>query len=159
MIWDVTRPLTNRRNDVRLLTYLDGEPVSNFRLREFENADGLAMVHPKLLEALERTRRDLCEREGETVWVILTDAVRTQADLDRLAERYGWIDEGGTVARDSKHLAKHGGIAVDLVAVNARTKARVPKTELGEVCRKYFDYVKDDYADGHVHADVRARVR
>ena len=150
---------SNRRNDVRLLTFVDGEAVSNFRLREFENADGLAMVHPMLLEALERTRRALCERAGETVWVIVTDAVRTQDDLERLAARYGWIDEGGEVARESRHLAKNGGIAVDLVAVNARTKTRVAQSELGEVCRTYFDFVKDDYGDGHVHADVRARVR
>lgn len=149
--------ISNRRNDVRLLIDLDGEPVSNFRLREFENIDGLAMVHPKLLEALERTRRELCERVGETVWVLITDAVRTRADLERLAARYGWTDEGGTVARDSKHLAKHGGIAVDFIAVNARTKRRIPQAELGAVCRKYFDFVKDDYADGHVHADVRVR--
>lgn len=151
-------PTSNRRNDIRLLLYLDGEPVSNFRLREFENAEGLAMVHPKLLEALERTRAELCARAGETVWLMVTDAVRTQSDLDRLASRYGWIDEGGKVARDSKHLAKHGGIAVDLVAVNARTRQRTGQAELGAVCRKYFDWVKDDYADGHVHADVRVRV-
>ena len=149
--------MCNRRNDVRLLTSLDGQDVSHFRLREFENAAGLAMVHPALLESLERARRDLCAMAGETVWLIITDAVRTEADLRRLAARYGWVDQGGTVARNSKHLAAFGGIAADLVAVNARTRERVPQKIVGTVCRRHFDWVKDDYNDGHVHADNRDR--
>jgi hypothetical protein len=144
-----------RRNDVRLLTVLDGEPVSHFRLREFENADGLAMVHPDLLLALERVRRELNDMAGETVWVVVTDAVRTQADLERLAAGLGWTDGGGAVSRDSLHLARYGGIAVDIVAVMANSRHRVPQRTLGTVCRRHFDFVKDDYADGHVHADLR----
>lgn len=146
----------NGRNEVRLLTRLDGEPVSNFRLCEFENPDGLCMIHAKTLESLERTRRNLCAMAGEEVWVIIKDAVRTQADLERLAARLGWADQGGLVARRSKHLAEFGGIAVDIVAVVASSKQRVPQKTLGKVCRRYFDYVKDDYPDGHVHADNRA---
>ena len=146
---------SSRRNDVRLLCDVDGQSVSHFRLREFENADGLAMVHPQLLLALERVRRDLNEMAGETVWVIVKDAVRTQADLERLAVRLGWVDEGGAVSRNSMHLAKYGGIAVDIVAELARSRHRVPQSTLGEVCRRYFDFVKDDYPDGHVHADLR----
>jgi len=149
---------SKRRNDVRLLTVLDGEPVSNFRLREFENGEGLAMVHPELLLALERVRRDLNKRAGETVWVIIKDGVRTQADLEKLAERLGWMDEGGAVSRNSMHLARHGGIAVDLIAVVARDRSRVPQHTVGEICRRYFDFVKDDYADGHVHADLRNHI-
>jgi hypothetical protein len=145
------------RNDIRLLTHLDGERVSHFRLKEFENRDGLCMVHRATLESLERIRRDLCAMAGEEVWVIITDGVRTDADLERLAGRLGWIDEGGLVARDSKHLAKHGGIAVDLVAVVASTRQRVPQATVGTICRRYFDWVKADYADGHVHADNRDR--
>ena len=155
----MSEPTYNRRNDVRLVTALDGEDVSHFRLREFENRAGLAMVHPALLESLERVRRDLCQMAGETVWLIITDAVRTEDDLERLAARYGWAGEGGTVARNSKHLAKFGGIAADLVAVNARTRERVPQKMVGAVCRRHFDWVKDDYNDGHVHADTRDRVR
>lgn len=145
------------RNDVALVIPVDGEPASHFRLREFENTDGMAMVHASALESLERVRRDLCAAAGETVWVIITDAVRTQAELERLAARLGWADEGGTVARRSKHLAEYGGIAVDVIAVIARTRERVPQRELGEACRRYFDWVKDDYPDGHVHADNRDR--
>ncbi|HOF38492.1 MAG TPA: hypothetical protein PLD73_00340 [Candidatus Hydrogenedentes bacterium] len=147
----------NRRNDVRLLTNLDGREVSHFRLREFENAAGLAMVHSTLLESLERVRRDLCEMAGETVWILVTSAVRTEEDLRRLAALYGWTDQGGAVSRNSRHLAKFGGIAADIVAVLERNRARVPQKTLGAVCRRYFDWVKDDYNDGHVHADNRHR--
>ncbi|MEA3365076.1 MAG: hypothetical protein U9Q79_05495 [Candidatus Hydrogenedentes bacterium] len=154
----MSEPMCNQRNDVRLLTRLDGEDVSHFRLREFENRAGLAMVHPALLESLERVRRDLCEMAGETIWIIITDGVRTQEDLERLAARYGWVDEGGTVARNSKHLVKFGGIAADLVAVNARTRQRVSQKIVGTVCGRHFDWVKGDYNDGHVHADNRYRV-
>lgn len=142
-----------------LVADVDGEPVSHFRLREFENPAGLAMVHAATLEALERVRRDLCAQAGEEVWVIITDAVRTPADLERLAARLGWADQGGTVARRSKHLAEFGGIAADLVAVVARTRRRIPQRTLGAVCRRHFDWVKDDYRDGHVHADQRERAR
>lgn len=149
---------SSRRNDVRLLTTLDGEDIAHFRLREFANADGLAMVHPELLLALERVRRELNAMAGETVWVIIKDAVRTQADLERLAVRLGWVDEGGSVSRDSMHLAKYGGIAVDVIAVIANSRHRVPQATLGKVCRRHFDFVKDDYADGHVHADLRGHL-
>lgn len=150
--------ICNGRNDVRLVARVDGEDLSHFRLREFENRDGLAMTHSATLESLERVRRDLCALAGEEAWVIITDAVRTREDLERLAVRYGWEDKGGVVARHSKHLAEFGGIAVDLVAVLARTRQRVPQAVLGRVCRKHFDWVKDDYRDGHVHADNRSRV-
>ena len=143
------------RNDVALVTAVDGEKVSHFRLREFENAAGLAMVHSSVLGALERVRRDLCAMAGEEVWVIVKDAVRTRGDLERLAARFGWTDQGGQVARNSKHLAEYGGIAVDLIAVVASTRTRVPQKTLGAVCRRHFDFVKDDYGDGHVHADNR----
>lgn len=145
------------RNDIRLSCELDGEEVSHFRLREFENAEGLAMVHVSVLDALERVRRELCVMAGEEVWVIVTDGVRTQRDLQRLAARLGWTDEGGAVSRESKHLAKYGGIAVDIVAIVASSRQRVPQTTLGRICRRHFDWVKDDYADGHVHADQRER--
>ena len=147
------------RNDVRLLTSLDGEDVSHFRLREFENRDGLAMVHSATLVSLEEVRRDLNAMAGEEVWVIVTDAIRTDADLERIAARLGWVDQGGAVSRDSKHLAKYGGIAVDLVAVSADSRTRVPQAALGKVCRRHFAWVKDDYADGHVHADNRQVLR
>ncbi len=151
----MSEPFSKGRNDIRLLTTLDGEEMSHFRLREFENRDGLTLVHSATLVSLEEVRRDLSAMAGEEVWVIVTDGLRTEADLDRLAARLGWSDEGGAVSRDSKHLAKYGGIAVDLVAVSADSRMRVPQATLGKVCRRHFSWVKDDYADGHVHADNR----
>lgn len=153
----MSEPTCSGRNDVALAITVDGETLTHFRLREFENGDGLAMVHASLLESLERVRRDLCATRGETVWLIVKDAVRTQADLERLAARLGWEDQGGVVARRSRHLVEFGGIAVDLVAVVARTRERVPQRALGAACRRWFDWVKDDYGDGHVHADNRER--
>lgn len=113
------------------------------------------MVHASTLDSLERVRRELCAMAEEDVWVIITDGVRTPGDLERLAARLGWTDEGGAVSRRSKHLAEFGGIAVDLVAVLAGNRQRVPQRTLGTVCRRHFDWVKDDYGDGHVHADNR----
>ncbi len=143
------------RNDIRLLSEVDGEVVSHFRLKEFENEDGLVMVHASVLHALERVRRDLGQWAGEPVWVLITDSIRTPETLQKLAARLGWTDEGGAVSRHSKHLTQYGGIAVDLVAVCASDRRRVPQQILGKVCRQYFDWVKDDYRDGHVHADMR----
>ena len=147
------------RNDVRLVAEIDGEYTTHFRLREFENSDGLAMVHTSALASLERVRRDLRALCGEDVWVIIAGAVRTPAELERLAARLGWAGQGGLVARQSKHLAEFGGIAADLVAVIARTRQRVPQQTLGNICRRHFDWVKDDYPDGHVHADNRDRAQ
>lgn len=149
----------NGRNDIRLIAEVDGEELSHFRLKEFENAEGLAMLHSTALESLERVRRDLCALAGEEVWVLVTDAVRTQAELEVLAARLGWTDQGGLVSRRSKHLARYGGIAADLVAVRARDRQRIPQRQLGNLCRRHFDFVKDDYRDGHVHADNRDRGR
>lgn len=144
----------NDRNDIRLIDPGTGKP-GHFRLREFENREGLAMVSPGVMWALERVREKLRATYTETVWIIITDAVRTQADLERLAARFGWAAEGGAVSHTSKHLAKYGGIAVDIKATVASTRERIPQVTLGAICRAHFDWVKDDYADGHVHADNR----
>jgi len=143
------------RNRVKLYTEIDGELVSHFSLREFENAYGFVMIHASVPRALEQVRRDLCHEAGEEVQIVITDALRTEEELRRLAKRYGWTDEGGTVSRNSRHLARYGGIAVDIVARVRSTGARFPQDRVGAVCRRYFDFVKDDYPDGHVHADNR----
>jgi len=156
--------IARQRNRIPMYTNL-GDPaapfaetsemVSHFSLHEFENADGLVMVHPTVLTGLERVRRRLNDSTGGPVSIIVTDAVRTRRDLDRLAERYGWVDEGGRVSRESRHLARYGGIAVDVVAVQQDNGTRLPQRVVGDACREHFDWVKDDYADGHVHADNR----
>ena len=144
-----------RRRDVWLS--VERPEGSHFTLREFANAEGLAVVHPAMLEAIERTRASLCEAYGEDVRIRVTCGTRTQADNVRLAARLGWTDEGGTVARDSKHLPRYGGIAVDFYAVTASGQG-VPQAVVAEHARKFFRYVKSDYADGHVHADMRGVV-
>lgn len=145
------------RNRVRLYTEVRGELVSHFWLREFESAAGFVMIHASVPLSLELLRRDLCREVGEEVEVLVTDAVRTEEDLLRLAQRYGWSDEGGTVSRDSRHLARYGGVAVDIVARVRGTGRPIAQDGLGAVSRRYFDFVKDDYPDGHVHADNRCR--
>jgi hypothetical protein len=145
------------RNDIKLWTKIDGEMVSHFTLREFESASGFVMLHPSVLVSLELVRRDLSAHYDGDVSIIVTNCTRTDADNVALARVLGWSDEGGLVARDSKHLAKWGGIAVDIKAVIKETGKSVPQKTLGKVCRRYFDWVKDDYGDGHVHADNRVK--
>jgi len=146
------------RNDIRLVTSIGSNTyAANFKLSEFENSEGLAMVNPTVLRSLECVRAELNRRHRGGVSIIITDAVRTETDLQKLASKYGWIDEGGSVSRDSKHLTKFGGIAVDIKAhrMDNGYSTPIPQEELGEVCRVFFDWVKDDYPDGHVHADNR----
>lgn len=143
------------RNRVRLYTEVAGELVSHFWLREFESAAGFVMIHASVPRSLELVRRDLCREAGEEVQILVTDAVRTEEDLRQLAQRYGWTDEGGAVSRDSRHLARYGGAAVDIVARVRGGGHAVSQDRLGAVSRRYFDFVKDDYPDGHVHADNR----
>ena len=135
----LVNPLTNHRG--------------HFRLREFENRDGLVMVHMELLRGLELLRADLCEAFASDVGIVVTDGVRTQGDLERLAGELGWLDEGGLVSRDSRHLAKYGGIAADIYAIsNTRV---VPHAALLALARRHFDFVKG--YDTHVHVDQRER--
>lgn len=140
-------------NDLWLCS--EGCHKTSFKLKEFANREGVACVHRRLLIALNATRKDLCAKYKVEVEVIITSATRTEQDNERLAAILGWDDEGGAVARNSKHLVKHGGIAVDLTARVKGTKSNVPQRVLGHLCRRHFDWVKDDYADGHVHADMR----
>lgn len=144
-------------NDIPILVTIDGETCSHFRLREFQNPDGLTMIHRTVLDSLERVRRDLCAAAAQDVYIIITDALRTAADNKRLASKLGWTDDGGAVSRHSKHLAAFGGIAVDLVARITSSHESIPQPSLATVCRRHFDWVKGDYPDGHVHADNRTR--
>jgi len=146
------------RNDLRLC-WRDGNvwKISHFKMREFENVRGFVMVDDTVIRSLERVREKLgreCECEVE---VLVTSGVRMQEDNERIAEVLGWTDEGGLVARDSQHLEVYGGIAVDIVARYRKgdTWIRVPAFDVGVACRDHFAYVKDDYEDGHVHADNR----
>lgn len=146
--------MDSRVNDILLVASCGGIGVpSNFKLKEFANAEGIAVVHSSLLTRLQYLRLDLGTRFGEEILIIITSGTRTEADLERLAATLGWIDEGGAVARNSKHLVKWGGIAADIKCVKAVSKERIPQEVVGEEARKLFPYVKDDYRDGHVHVD------
>lgn len=149
-------------NDILLVTdkMRERNPLyeAHFRLREFANAEGVVMVHPALINGLEALRHELYCAFREEVWIIITDGIRTQDDLERLADKYGWIDEGGVVSRDSKHLTKYGGIAADIKCFKANKgpdgrRERVAQALVGRMARRFFLFVKDDYADGHVHVD------
>ena len=147
------------RNDF-VLSWHDGgkDHESHFRLCEFESCDGTVVVDTNLVRSLELTRRDLCVFLGTDVQIVIKSGTRTEAENERLAERLGWVENGGAVAHDSRHLPKYGGLAVDCHA-RYREGASwevVAQTTLGSACRVHFAFVKDDYPDGHVHADNRA---
>jgi uncharacterized protein YcbK (DUF882 family) len=148
------RRVATNTNDIRLMI---AEAIpSHFKLREFANSEGLCMVHPRLLAKLEDLRTELNRVHRGEVQIIVTCGVRTHEENAQLAEKYGWTDEGGTVARESKHLPEWGGIAADIKATIVRTsdlREPVAQKMLGAVARHHFAYVKDDYADGHVHVD------
>jgi len=115
------------------------------------------MVDDSVIRSLELVRESLGRQYECEVEVLVTSGVRTQEDNERIAEVLGWTDEGGLVARDSKHLEEYGGIAVDIVARYRKGDewVRVPQCDVASACRDRFAYVKADYADGHVHSDNR----
>lgn len=132
-------------------TYL----ACHFSLHEFEMHEGTVLLHPSVLVSLEQTRADLCEEMGEEVCIAITCSTRSEAHNETLGEGLGWTDQGGTASRVSRHLPKYGGIAVDFYAYRKKGKRRIPQKVVGEIARRYFDYVKDDYKDGHIHGDNR----
>jgi len=146
------------RNDIVLCYQTeDGLRPSHFRLSEFANSDGMAMVDSSVVQSLEITRISLGKQYGTEVQILISDGFRTVEDNKRLAARLGWVHDGGLVAFDSRHLAKYGGIAVD---ISARYRdgdewVAVVQADLAATCRHHFSYVKADYSDGHVHADNR----
>lgn len=127
----------------------------HFSLHEFENNEGWCMVHPSVIVSLEAVRADMCKQYGEEVAIYITGSTRTEKRNRELAARYGYTDEGGAVSRTSKHLPEFGGVAVDFYAYKKSNGRRVSQKKLGEIARQYFDFVKDDYKDGHVHGDNR----
>jgi len=146
-------------NDVRLCWCGFWLPrPSHFCLREFESNDGTVVVSAGLVTSLELTRLALSRDVGEDVQIVITSGTRSEADNERLAGTLGWAENGGLVARDSRHLPRYGGIAVDLFARYQGVGGwiLVSQQDVAAACRRYFRYVKEDYQDGHVHADNRA---
>ena len=138
----------------RIVTDMEPGWVSHFSLQEF------TPVHKSVLVSLEHVRAHLNHERGGGVTIEITDAARSQADNDVLTDRYG-----SSVSKTSKHLIHtvnvHTGAVVGCVAVDFRAYdsegERVPQGEVAAVARVYFDFVKADYSDGHIHADNRFR--
>ena len=138
-----------------ILTAHSGGTTSHFTLQEFTPVDDT------VLESLEGVRAKLNNEHGGGVGLVITDAARTPADNDELKLRLG-----SAVSDTSKHLtttAHHltgkriGCCAVDFYAVDLLDRERIPQSEVAAVARLYFDYVKFNYTDGHVHGDNRFR--
>ncbi len=147
------------RNNIRLAIERNGQwVVTHFRMKEFENKNGWVMIHRSVMVSLTGLREELEKMFGEEVEIIITDSTRTPQENEELGKRLGWTDERGIVARDSRHLERYGGIAVDFYARLKRNKQRIPGKEIETICRKYFDFVKAHYKDGHIHADNRNKV-
>jgi len=148
------------RNDVQLAVKIDGNwVITHFNLKEFESKNGWVMIHKSVIVSLSKLREELAKIFKEEIEIIITDTTRTQEDLNYLAARLGWTDEGGLVSKNSRHLDRYGGIAVDFYARHKQNKERIPSSQIEPICRKYFDFVKADYADGHIHADNRNQIK
>ncbi|HOV32727.1 MAG TPA: hypothetical protein PLX23_05130 [Candidatus Hydrogenedens sp.] len=149
----------NRRNDVHLAVKIDGNwVITHFNLKEFENKHGWVMIHKSVIVSLEKLREELAKVFNEEIEIIITNSTRTHEDLNSLAKKLGWTDKGGLVSRNSRHLECYGGIAVDFYVRYKQSKKRIPSPQIGSICRKYFDFVKADYADCHIHADNRTQI-
>lgn len=146
-------------NSIKLVVEIDGvDTVTHYCLHEFIDKHGWVLLHASVLVALEKTRSDLGKLRGEEITIhIQRPSSRTQAHNEALALQLGWTDEGGKVSRNSRHLEKFGGIAVDFIARLKRTGEPIQASIVGMVSRRYFDYVKDNYGldDPHVHGDMR----
>lgn len=138
----------------RILTDDGSGIVSHFTLQE------ITPIHESVFESLELVRAHLNHDRGGGVTIVITDAARSQADNDVLRDKYG-----SSVSKTSKHLshtvnvktgAVVGCVAVDFRAHDAEGE-RVPQAEVAAVAKLYFDWVKADYTDGHIHADNRYR--
>jgi len=146
----------SNRNKIKIYTHIDKSVVSNFSLYEFEDKDGFVMIHSSIPWSCEMTRAQLNKMLfPNAISMVITGGTRSDKRNAELAEGLGWIDEGGLVSRTSRHLQKYGGIAVDWYAYNKTKKEIVPQKICGDAARMFFDFVKDDYADGHIHSDNR----
>lgn len=128
--------------------------VSNFKLGEFCNPEGLVKIHPSTVVAAQATRDGLNDKYGGRIGVFITCGFRTQADQRRLAvdQGLGWADQGGKVARNSMHLH---GCAIDFHAFDWKTGRRVDKGAVKAIAEVFFDYTKKYPDTGHIHGDTR----
>lgn len=148
-----------RINDIRLVNPLTGEP-GNFHLREFQNPEGIVILHHALLSGLELLRQKLnndpeARIEDKEIGILVTCGTRTEQDNERLAQSLGWTDQGGLVSRNSYHLVKHGGVAADIWPFYLTTRMPVDSKIIMEHAANIFDR-SIAYAT-HYHVDMRSR--
>lgn len=138
----------SRANDIQV--------SEHFKLYEFEDrADGhLVVLHPLTLLRLELLHRALAKSIGHPIDIIVTCGTRTPRSNKQLAKLLGWTDEGGLVSRNSKHLPKFGGIAVDLYALDHELRVLVPTKTVADIAQRFFNVVLDHYPT-HIHVDLR----
>lgn len=143
-------------NQIPVYSLIEGKLVTNFLLSEFENDEGWVILHHRIPRALELVRAAFNARyRPDVISCHITNTTRTKNQLDVMGHKWGWIDQGGKVARRSFHLVEFGGIAVDFYLRNRTKGTNIPPREVAKVAELYFDYVQA-YDDGHVHGDFRS---
>jgi len=128
----------------------------HFKLYEFEDRafHHLVVLHPQTLERLELLHYALSEDLKHPVAISITCGTRSPRTNTQLAKLLGWIDDGGLVSRNSRHLPKFGGIAADLYALDKKLRVLVPTNRLAAIANQFFDVVLDHYPT-HIHVDLR----
>ena len=137
---------------------MNGKLVSHFTMKEFEDLNGQVTLDYYTLLAIEYTREELCHRYKEDVMIIITGATRTKDRNAFLGNLLGFLPNG-LVARNSFHLLKYGGIALDLKALIKRTKEPVSEANALGAAGMFFDFVIGSYDDLHIHVDNRFKAQ
>ena len=130
---------------------------SHFKGSEVQSDyDHVVHIRQSTLIALIDTRADLnalpIVDEGDEVCIAVTDGLRLPVDTQIIANKYGWLDEGGLVARESQH---ERGCAVDIRAYFKQSGLSVPIPILLRTMKRHFDYVKG--YNSYAHGDTRFR--
>lgn len=146
--------MSRRTGGARLCTS-DGKP-SNFWEHEFQSHSGYCFAPQVLVDVLQKMRNYVRDATGREHRVIITDGGRTYGDNVELAERLGWIDDGGPVSKYSKHLFTEGSCAVDFYLVSTDGIV-MPAEEVKKLVGPVFDFFQT-YPDGHCHGDMRDHV-
>lgn len=141
-----------RTNDIQV--------SEHFKLFEFadHNDSELVVLNPMLPRRLERVRSILCTTFQIEIIIVVNSGTRTPKSNALLAETLGWIDQGGSVSKDSTHQPEYGGIAADIQALYAATRQPVNHGNLIAAARSAFDYVKPA-PTRWLHCDLRIRCK
>jgi len=123
----------------------DFQLSEHFNLKEFQNRNGEVKIDPLLVSTLEELRSTL-----GGISIIITSGYRSKSDNEALAERLGWIEDGGLVAKDSQHLY---GKAADIVCYDFDLRQYLAPTLVATHAAKLFSFVKA--YEAHTHVDVR----